>query len=225
MSTGNETFREEVKKEFQLERMILFSDAVFAIVITLMAMEIRLPEGTDLQDSAGLRHAVKILAPVIIAYMVSFFFIGAIWYQHLRMFSVLKSYDRGLVVRNLVLLFLIGLFPFSATVITHSKGSVYALTIYLGIIYACVLAQYVLHHYILVRRPALLIPGDISVQLQALRRRKVIVITIGICFALIFITRGLITDPDLKVMATWWMLLVPIAVRAFAGKNAVAEKA
>lgn len=38
-----ETIKDEVKQEFQVERMILFSDAVFAIVITLMAIEIRLP--------------------------------------------------------------------------------------------------------------------------------------------------------------------------------------
>jgi uncharacterized membrane protein len=225
MSTHDKDFREEVKKEFQLERMILFSDAVFAIVITLMAMEIRLPVGTDLQDSTDLRHAAKILLPVIVAYAVSFFFIGAIWYQHLRMFSVLKSYDRGLVVRNLVLLFFIGLFPFSATVITHAKGSAFALMIYVAIIYACILAAYVLHYYILVKRPALLVPGDLSEQLEGLKRRKLIVITVGICFVLIFITRRLIADPDLKVMSTWWMLLVPIAVRAFAGKKAVIEKA
>ncbi|MGL1204094.1 TMEM175 family protein, partial [Vibrio parahaemolyticus] len=43
MHEEKEMTRTEIKKEFQLERMILFSDAVFAIVITLMAIEIRLP--------------------------------------------------------------------------------------------------------------------------------------------------------------------------------------
>ena len=40
-----EITQDEIKKEFQLERMILFSDAVFAIVITLLAIELKLPEG------------------------------------------------------------------------------------------------------------------------------------------------------------------------------------
>ena len=41
------------KKKFQLERMILFSDAVFAIVITLMAIEIRLPERKEGHEDHG----------------------------------------------------------------------------------------------------------------------------------------------------------------------------
>jgi uncharacterized membrane protein len=44
MSDNDPIPREEIRKEFQVERMILFSDAVFAIVITLMAIEIRFPE-------------------------------------------------------------------------------------------------------------------------------------------------------------------------------------
>lgn len=39
--------KDEIKKEFQVERMILFSDAVFAIVITLMAIEIKIPETNE----------------------------------------------------------------------------------------------------------------------------------------------------------------------------------
>src|SRR5690349_16730106 len=110
--------QEEVRKEFQVERMILFSDAVFAIVITLMAIEIRLPNGGE-GLHGGLREALRRLAPVLLAYMVSFFFIGTIWYRHLRLFSLVRDYDLGLVVRNLILLFLVGLFPFSATLVTH----------------------------------------------------------------------------------------------------------
>ena len=50
---NEEITREEIKKEFQLERMILFSDAVFAIVITLMAIEIKIPEEVKLTDANG----------------------------------------------------------------------------------------------------------------------------------------------------------------------------
>jgi hypothetical protein len=46
--------REEIKKEFQLERMILFSDAVFAVVITLISIEIKLPDSTESVTSQSL---------------------------------------------------------------------------------------------------------------------------------------------------------------------------
>src|ERR1700712_5704410 len=87
---------DEIKKEFQLERMVLFSDAVFAIVITLMAIEIKIPE-TELLTEETLPHLLRHLLPTLLAYAVSFGFIGSIWYQHLKMFSLLKDYDKGLV--------------------------------------------------------------------------------------------------------------------------------
>ena len=113
---------DEIKTEFQLERMILFSDAVFAIVITLMAIEIKFPEDVKLNQH-NLLHELQHLVPVLLAYLVSFVFIGSIWYQHLKIFSLLKDYDKGLVVHNLMLLFFIGLFPFTASLITKAKDS------------------------------------------------------------------------------------------------------
>lgn len=221
MADSNEEFREEVRKEFQLDRMILFSDAVFAIVVTLMAIEIRLPESED--GSVHLSEALVHLLPVFTAYIASFSFIGAIWYQHLRVFGVLKDYDRGLVVRNLVLLFMVGLFPFGVTVITHAKGSELGLAVYAIIILACLIAQYALQHYILVQRPGLCIRGDLSEQRRSLHRRKVVILSAGASMALMFVTQALITEPDVRAFAFFWMLLVPISVRLFARKKAVAQ--
>jgi uncharacterized membrane protein len=83
--------RDEIKTEFQLERMILFSDAVFAIVITLMAIEIKIPESNEKLNQVTLLKSVAHLVPTIASYMVSFFFIGRIWYEHLKIFSLVKS--------------------------------------------------------------------------------------------------------------------------------------
>lgn len=225
MSHEKESLRDEVKKEFQLERMILFSDAVFAIVITLMAIEIKMPEGASLGRTIGKTRALHHLLPAIAAYAISFFVIGAIWYRHLRLFSVLKDYDRGLVVRNLALLFFIGLFPFSASVFTHAHGSILAYALYLGMIYCCLLAQFVLQRYILVQRPALCVTTDLTEHRRQFQRTKVLMITFGVSIVLIFITLRFITDPELKPMATWWILLVPLSARLFARKKkAVAEK-
>ena len=218
MSHTKESFRDEVKKEFQLERMILFSDAVFAIVITLMAIEIHLPANVGEPNGPGMMAALKELAPVMIAYAASFFFIGAIWYQHLRLFSVLKDYDVGLVARNLLLLFCVGLFPFSATVVTHGHGSPYALTVYLSVIFACLLTQLLLQQYVLVQRPQLQIRTDISEHLFALKRRKVVVITAGLCIALILVTQMLLGDAA-KYFATWWIIILPLSVKLFAKKK------
>ena len=72
---NEEITREEIKKEFQLERMILFSDAVFAIVITLMAIEIKIPEHIQVTNENIAKELVHLL-PTLLAYIVSFVFIG-----------------------------------------------------------------------------------------------------------------------------------------------------
>jgi len=166
-----EILGEEIKKEFQLERLIRFSDAVFAIVITLMAIEIRLPETGEHPGAEALVQAMDRLLPVIVPYCVSFVFIGVVWYQHLRMFSLLKDYDAGLVLCNLVLLFFVSLFPFSSSVITHEQGSLLAFFIYLGIILLCIASQFALYHYILIGRPVLRVNTDLRQHLEELRKR------------------------------------------------------
>lgn len=110
----------ELHQEFQLERMILFSDAVFAIVITLMAIEIQLPETHGLSlTTEEFYNGLKHVTPILLAYAISFTFIGVVWHQHLKIFSLLKRFDNGLVIRNLILLFFVGLFPFAATVVSR----------------------------------------------------------------------------------------------------------
>lgn len=218
MADANEDLREEVRKEFQLDRMILFSDAVFAIVITLMAIEIRLPET---EGTAHLAEALVHLLPLFVAYIASFSFIGVVWYQHLRLFGVLRDYDRGLVVRNLALLFMVGLFPFGVTVITRAKGSPLGFALYTAIIIACLLAQYALQHYILVERRSLCLKCDLSEQLYMLQRRKVALMAAAASFTMILVTQRIVTDPTLYSLAFCWMLLIPISMRRFAKKKAM----
>ena len=210
--------REEVKKEFQLERMILFSDAVFAIVITLMAIEIKIPETEELTTET-LAKALLHLLPTLLAYIVSFFFIGAIWYQHLKMFSLLKDYDKGLVVRNMVLLFFIGLFPFSATLITRAKGQMIPFFMYLFMILFCVIAQYVLYHYIVIGRPSIRLNTDITEHKAELHKRKVAVIGFSAAAVLIMITYLLIPQPELKSLSMLWMMVFPIVFKLMTKKK------
>jgi len=207
-----EITREEIKKEFQLERMILFSDAVFAIVITLMAIEIKIPENETLTD-ATLPKALFHLVPTLLAYIVSFGFIGAIWYQHLKMFSLLKDYDKGLVVRNMLLLFFIGLFPFSATLITRAKGQMIPFFIYLSMILSCVIAQYVLYHYIIEQRPTIRLNTDISEHQAELKKRKIAMVGFTTAAILIMITYVLIPQQELKTLSMLWMMVFPIVYK------------
>ena len=108
----------ELKKEFQLERLILFSDAVFAIAITLLVIEIKIPDKEWMKEHGGISdgailNALKNLVPKFLGFLISFMLIGLYWTIHHRMFGFVTSYDRKLLFLNLLFLFFIALMPFS----------------------------------------------------------------------------------------------------------------
>jgi len=113
----------ELRKEFQLERMILFSDAVFAIAITLLVIEIKIPEleKEHITDKA-LGEALLHLVPKFVGFIVSFALIGVYWNVHHRMFGYVTSYTRKLVGLNLLFLFFIALMPFSTGFYSEYAG-------------------------------------------------------------------------------------------------------
>jgi uncharacterized membrane protein len=104
----------ELRKEFQLERMILFSDAVFAIAITLLVLEIKVPPiNRHIATDALLVNSLEELIPKFVGFFISFFIIGQYWTTHHRMFGYVINYNRKLLWLNLVFLLAIVLMPFS----------------------------------------------------------------------------------------------------------------
>lgn len=111
----------ENRKQFQLERMILFSDAVFAIAITLLVIEIKvpvLPHG----DVHAFREAMVEKIPEFFGFFLSFCVIGQFWVSHHRLFGYITAYDNGLLWLNLHMLFWIALVPFSSGLNSHFGG-------------------------------------------------------------------------------------------------------
>ena len=154
MNTNEET---EIKKEFQLERVILFSDAVFAIIITLMVLDIRLPEGLRHANAAQVKYAFVQLIPKVMAYGISFALVSKFWRSHLKMFSLLKDYDAKLLAYNLLYLFSVSFFPFAVTLISpnidvESMQFAWAGYTYVGIFLLCTFSQTMLATYLINNR-------------------------------------------------------------------------
>ena len=104
----------ELKKEFQLERMILFSDAVFAIAITLLVIELKVPEIERAELTEGkLLKALAHMIPQFVGFIISFMFIGIYWTVHHRLFGYVVNYTPKLLWLNLLFLFAVALMPFS----------------------------------------------------------------------------------------------------------------
>lgn len=98
--------------KFNKNRTEAFSDGVFAIIITLLILEIRIPEIKDPTDSHELFQAFIGLGPKIISWAVSFFFIAVMWVQHHNLFRMADKIDYGAVWINNISLFFICFLPF-----------------------------------------------------------------------------------------------------------------
>lgn len=115
----------DLKKEFQIERMILFTDAVFAIAITLLIIEIKAPEIHHGMTFTNMVDQLLNLTPKFIGFIISFFVIAIYWRSHHRMFSFIKDYDDKLIWLNFFFLFSIILMPFSSAY--YSDNTMYSL--------------------------------------------------------------------------------------------------
>ncbi|HVZ26924.1 MAG TPA: TMEM175 family protein [Sediminibacterium sp.] len=149
-----------IRKEFELERMILFSDAVFAIAITLLAIDIRFPE---LPSDMRLANLGVLFHPTIVAFgafLISFFFVGMSWAKHLRMFRYLKDYNNTLIVLNLFSLVTIVTFPFAATAVTHMRPSfMFPLLLYLANLTLNSVSGFLIAYYVFRKNTSLIHPG------------------------------------------------------------------
>lgn len=97
----------------QLERIVFFSDAVFAIAITLLVIEIKVPHIEDTNDGMQFLYGLLAKIPQLIGFFVSFLVIGAYWVGHHRIYGNIVEWNYGLIWRNLWLLMSIAFIPFS----------------------------------------------------------------------------------------------------------------
>jgi len=87
-------------------RLEAFSDGVIAILITIMVLELRVPQGTEWQ-------ALRPLIPVFLTYVLSFIFLGIYWNNHHHMLHTVERVSGGILWANLHLLFWLSLIPFA----------------------------------------------------------------------------------------------------------------
>jgi uncharacterized membrane protein len=118
-------------RSLQFERMLFFSDAVFAIAITLLVIEIRLPH-IESQTPEAMIEALLSLIPNYIGFLISFAVVGRFWIGHHSLFGYIADFDRRVLVRNLIFLGVIAFMPFPTAVLSeHSTSAVTVIS------YAC----------------------------------------------------------------------------------------
>jgi uncharacterized membrane protein len=137
-------------------RLEAFSDGVFAIAITLLVLDIHVPE----PGSGDLGHELLAQWPSYAAYVISFITIGIIWINHHAAFSRLRKVDHSILILNLLLLLSVGILPFTTSLMAkylkEGSGEGLAAAIYGASFLLMGLIFVLTNRQILFRRPRLL---------------------------------------------------------------------
>jgi uncharacterized membrane protein len=116
------------KNQSGLERIVFFSDAVFAIAITLITVNIKLPASDD--HLPTVRHYLIDQLPQYQSYFVSFLVIGLYWMGHHHYFRYIERYNLTLLGLNMGFLMCIGFLPFPTSILDNYDGQRLAVAFY-----------------------------------------------------------------------------------------------
>jgi uncharacterized membrane protein len=123
-------------------RIEAFSDGVLAIIITIMVLELKVPQGSDLA-------ALKPLLPVFMSYVLSFIYVGIYWNNHHHLLNTIKHVSGGILWANLHLLFWLSLFPFTTGWMGENHVAPTPTAIYGAVLLAAAIAYYILQRVII----------------------------------------------------------------------------
>jgi uncharacterized membrane protein len=118
-------------------RLEAFSDGVLAIVITIMALELKVPHGADLP-------ALSTILPVLLCYALSFLYVGIYWANHHHLFQAVKHINGAVLWANLHLLFWLSLFPFVTGWMGENHFATWPVAIYGAVLILAAVAYFIL---------------------------------------------------------------------------------
>ncbi len=182
------------------ERIEYFSDAVMAIALTLLVLDLRLPEATP---DAGLTEALLELWPNYLAYGLSFWIISINWLGHYRRFRVIERYDTRLIHINFIYLLLLVFVPFPTSVLSEHGAVLPAVLLYAGLVALLGLVQIWMWSHV---RSAGLLSSKVDEGVYRLVRRNLAVapIVFGLSMIVAFVS-------PVAAMVTWF-LQWPVAI-------------
>ena len=123
-------------------RLEAFSDGVFAIIITIMVLEMKVPHGGRLEDLAP-------LVPVFLSYVLSFLYVGIYWNNHHHMLHASTVVTGAMLWANLHLLFWLSLFPFTTGWMGENHFTAVPTALYGLVLLMAAISYYVLQQTII----------------------------------------------------------------------------
>jgi uncharacterized membrane protein len=154
-----------------LERLAALSDGIFGVAMTLLLLQLNVPDAHVITTESALLHALARMTPDLLVYLMSFMTLGIFWVGQQAQFTYLKRSDRHLTWINLAFLFAVTILPFStrllASFITHRS----ALLVYWANIFLLGLFLYACWIY---SNRAQLLKDDVSREVQAIICRRIL---------------------------------------------------
>ncbi|MFO0962667.1 MAG: TMEM175 family protein [Phycisphaerales bacterium] len=124
-------------------RLEAFSDGVLAIIITIMVLELKVPQDPSLES-------LRPLLPVLLSYLLSFLYVGIYWNNHHHMLHTCKHVTGGVLWANLHLLFWLSLLPFATAWMGENHFARVPSAAYGVVLLAAAIAYWVLQQRIIV---------------------------------------------------------------------------
>jgi uncharacterized membrane protein len=185
-----------------LERIIFFSDAVIAIAVTLLAVDIKPPVVADPSQLAG---ALAALVPQFVSFTLSFLIIGSFWIGHHLTFSYIRNYDYKLAWLNILFLLFIALTPFASSLWGLYQFNIIALVIYSSVLAFAGFFRAIIWEY--AARGHRLVDSDLSKDL--IRKMSIRNFIAPVAFAI----SGPLILINVAFVAIW--VVVPISIVAY----------
>ncbi len=128
--------------QMKTSRLEAFSDGVLAIIITIMVLELKAPEETDL-------NSLLSKTPVFLSYVFSFIYLGIYWNNHHHLFQITQRVNGKILWANLHLLFWLSLIPFTTAWIGQNYEARLPVVAYGAVLLFCAIAYFILQAVII----------------------------------------------------------------------------
>jgi uncharacterized membrane protein len=163
-----------MREKITAERLTAYSDAIFAVIVTIMVLELKPPDGASFADLLP-------LWPTAISYSVSYLFIAIIWINHYHLMRFVGPPTLGLIGINFLHLFLVSLLPFATAWIAPTRLDSSPVVLYAGLFVCIDLAYNCFEQRVLARADV----TRVSAPMRRVARRRSLIVLAGFTTAML----------------------------------------
>lgn len=167
-------------------RIEAFSDGVIAIIITIMVLELKIPELVKCAHEEDIWNALLSLVPKIMSYLLSFIVIAILWINHHSLFDKLPHSTSSLVWHNSFLLFVMSLIPLPTAFLAEHLHTIQAAMFYGFIMFLNSFAFFLLRRHVEVRLK--LIPYNRMIQTSNIFSMSLYALSIPLAYVSIYLS-------------------------------------